>query len=256
MVRLLGLEFHLCEAGLNLGALLAFTAVFGMGGAFISLAMSKWGAKRMVGARVIEQPATLVERWLVDTVRRQVQIAGIGMLEVAIYEAPKANAFATGMNRNSALVAVSTGLLRAMDWDEAEVVLGHEVSHVANGDMVTLALIQGVVNTFVIFLSRIVGHFVDRAVFKSQREHGPAYFVTVIVAHLVLGILASIIVIWFSRRREFRADRGGAQLWRDGTRWLRPCTPSRPPTSRVTCRSGWPPSASPAPSAANCGACS
>lgn len=211
-VQLLGLEPHLADAGLNLGSLLAFSAVFGMGGAFISLAISKWSAKRMVGARMIEQPATQDERWLVDTVRRQAQAARIGMPEVAIYDAPEVNAFATGMSRNNALVAVSSGLLRAMSRDEAEAVLAHEVSHVANGDMVTLALIQGVLNTFVIFLSRVIGHFVDRVVFKTERGHGPAYLVTLIVAQLVLGILASIIVMWFSRRREFRADRGGATL--------------------------------------------
>lgn len=211
-VQLLGLEPHLADAGLNLGSLLAFSAVFGMGGAFISLAISKWSAKRMVGARMIEQPATQDERWLVDTVRRQAQAARIGMPEVAIYDAPEVNAFATGMSRNNALVAVSSGLLRAMSRDEAEAVLAHEVSHVANGDMVTLALIQGVLNTFVIFLSRVIGYFVDRVVFKTERGHGPAYLVTLIVAQLVLGILASIIVMWFSRRREFRADRGGATL--------------------------------------------
>ncbi|MEZ5616415.1 MAG: protease HtpX [Rhodocyclaceae bacterium] len=212
VVQLLGLEPMLADGGLNLGGLLAFAAVFGMGGAFISLAMSKWSAKRMVGAHVIEQPSSEVERWLVETVRRQAQMAGIGMPEVAIYDAPEVNAFATGMNRNNALVAVSTGLLRAMKQDEAEAVLAHEVSHVANGDMVTLALIQGVVNTFVIFLSRVIGHVVDRVVFKTERGHGPAYFITLIVAQMVLGILASIIVFWFSRQREFRADAGAARL--------------------------------------------
>ena len=212
VVQLLGLEPVLADGGLNLGSLLAFAAVMGMGGAFISLAMSKWSAKRMVGAHVIEQPSSEIERWLVETVRRQAQVAGIGMPEVAIYEAPEVNAFATGMSRNSALVAVSTGLLRAMDRGEAEAVLAHEVSHVANGDMVTLALIQGVVNTFVIFLSRVIGHVVDRVVFKTERGHGPAYFVTLIVAQMVLGILASIIVFWFSRQREFRADAGAARL--------------------------------------------
>ena len=212
VVQLLGLEPVLADGGLNLGSLLAFAAVMGMGGAFISLAMSKWSAKRMVGAHVIEQPSSEVERWLVETVRRQAQAAGIGMPEVAIYEAPEVNAFATGMSRNNALVAVSTGLLRAMDRGEAEAVLAHEVSHVANGDMVTLALIQGVVNTFVIFLSRVIGHVVDRVVFKTERGHGPAYFVTLIVAQMVLGILASIIVFWFSRQREFRADAGAARL--------------------------------------------
>ena len=212
VVQLLGLEPMLADGGLNLGGLLAFAAVFGMGGAFISLAMSKWSAKRMVGAHVIGQPSTEVERWLVETVRRQAQAADIGMPEVAIYEAPEVNAFATGMSRNNALVAVSTGLLRAMERNEAEAVLAHEVSHVANGDMVTLALIQGVVNTFVIFLSRVIGHVVDRVVFKTERGHGPAYFVTLIVAQMVLGILASIIVFWFSRQREFRADAGAARL--------------------------------------------
>ena len=211
-LRLLGVEPYLTQQGLNPGSLLVFAAVMGMGGSFISLAISKWTAKRMTGAQVIESPATSTELWLVETVRRQAQAAGIGMPEVAIYGSPDINAFATGMSRNKALVAVSTGLLQHMSRDEAQAVLGHEISHVANGDMVTLALIQGVVNTFVIFLSRVIGHAVDRIVFKSEREHGPAYFVTYIVAELVLGVLASIIVMWFSRRREFRADRGGAEL--------------------------------------------
>lgn len=211
-LRLLGVEPYLTQQGLNLGSLLAFAAAMGMGGAFISLAISKWSAKRMTGARVIEAPATSGEAWLVETVRRQAQAAGIGMPEVAIFDSPDINAFATGMSRNSALVAVSTGLLQAMNRDEAEAVLGHEISHVANGDMVTLALIQGVVNTFVIFLSRVIGQIVDRVVFKTERGQGPAFYVTYIVAEMVLGILASIIVMWFSRQREFRADRGGAQL--------------------------------------------
>jgi len=200
------------DTGLNLPALLIMAAVFGFGGSFISLAISKWMAKRAVGARVIERPANSTEQWLVDTVRRQAKQAGIGMPEVAIYDAPDVNAFATGMNRNSALVAVSTGLLNAMDRDEAEAVLGHEISHVANGDMVTLALIQGVLNTFVIFLSRVIGFVVDRMILKNERGYGIGYFVTTIVAQIVLSILASMIVMWFSRRREFRADRGGAQL--------------------------------------------
>jgi heat shock protein HtpX len=161
---------------------------------------------------VIEQPRTQTEIWLVETVRRQAQMANIGMPEVAIYDAPEVNAFATGMSKNNALVAVSTGLLASMTKDEAEAVLAHEVSHVANGDMVTLALIQGVVNTFVIFLSRVIGHLVDRVVFKTERGHGPAFWVTAIIAELILGILASIIVMWFSRQREFRADAGGANL--------------------------------------------
>jgi heat shock protein HtpX len=211
-LRLLGVEPYLAQQGLNLGSLLIFAAVMGMGGSFISLAISKWTAKRMTGARVIESPATSTEFWLVETVRRQAQAAGIGMPQVAIFDSPDINAFATGMSRNKALVAVSSGLLQHMSRNEAEAVLGHEISHVANGDMVTLALIQGVVNTFVIFLSRVIGHAVDRIVFKSERAHGPAFLVTYIIAELVLGVLASIIVMWFSRRREFRADRGGAKL--------------------------------------------
>lgn len=213
-LRLLGVERLLDEQGVGLdyNGLLIFAAVLGFGGSLISLAISKWTAKRMTGARVIEQPGNASERWLVETVRRQAQRAGIGMPEVAIFDSPDPNAFATGWNRNSALVAVSTGLLRHMDQDEVEAVLGHEVSHVANGDMVTLALIQGVVNTFVIFLSRVIGHIVDRVVFRTERGHGPAFWITAIVAELVLGILASIVVMWFSRRREFRADVGGAEL--------------------------------------------
>ena len=213
-LRLLGVERILDESGsqLNLNSLLIFAAVFGFGGAFISLAMSKWTAKRFTGAEVIEQPRNTSEQWLMQTVARQTKQAGIGMPEVAIYNSPDVNAFATGMSRNNALVAVSTGLLNGMTQDEAEAVLGHEVSHVANGDMVTLALIQGVVNTFVIFLSRVIGHTVDRVVFKNEQGHGPAFWVSVIVAELVLGILASIIVMWFSRQREFRADDGGASL--------------------------------------------
>jgi heat shock protein HtpX len=198
--------------GLNYNALLIFATLFGMGGAFISLAMSKWTAKRFTGAQVIERPRNEGERWLVETVQRLARAAGIGMPEVALYDSPDVNAFATGMSRDKALVAVSSGLLHAMSRDEAEAVLGHEVTHVANGDMVTLALIQGVVNTFVIFLSRVIGDLVDRAVFKNERGHGPAFWIISIVAELVLGILASTIVFWFSRRREFRADAGGARL--------------------------------------------
>ena len=198
--------------GLDLANLVVFAAVFGFGGSLISLALSKWTAKRLTGARVITTPSNEVEAWLVQTVERQARNAGIGMPEVAIYDAPDVNAFATGMRRNSALVAVSTGLLRAMNRDEAEAVLGHEVSHVANGDMVTLALIQGVVNTFVIVASRVVGHLVDRVVFRTERGHGPAFFITSMVAQMVFGILASIIVCWFSRQREFRADAGAAGL--------------------------------------------
>jgi heat shock protein HtpX len=211
-MRLLGVEPYLNEQGLNLNALLIFAAVMGFGGAFISLAISKWTAKMSVGARVISDPRTEAELWLVQTVMRQARAAGIGMPEVAIYDSPEVNAFATGMNKNAALVAVSTGLLASMTREEAEAVLGHEVSHVANGDMVTLALIQGVVNTFVMFLSRVIGHTVDRVVFKNEQGHGPAFFVTMIVAEVILGILASIIVMWFSRQREFRADAGGAAL--------------------------------------------
>lgn len=214
VLRLLGVDTALERqgGGLNMQGLLIMAAVIGMGGSFISLAMSKWSAKHMTGARVIEQPANPTERWLVETVRRQAQKAGIGMPEVAVYNAPEPNAFATGMNRDSALVAVSTGLLNAMSQDEVEAVLGHEISHVANGDMVTLALIQGVVNTFVIFLSRVVGYVVDRVVLKNERGHGVGFFVTTLVAQLVLGILASMIVMWFSRQREFRADAGSARL--------------------------------------------
>ncbi len=213
-LQLLGFEGFLDQQGvdLNLESLLLFAAVFGMGGSFMSLAMSKWTAKRFTGARVIEQPTDSSEQWLVNTVRRQAGQAGIGMPEVAIYDAPDVNAFATGMSRNNALVAVSTGLLRTMTRDEAEAVMAHEISHVANGDMITLALIQGVINTFVIFLSRVIGHVVDRVVFKTERGHGPAFWITAIVAEIILAVLASIIVMWFSRQREFRADAGGAKL--------------------------------------------
>jgi heat shock protein HtpX len=212
-MQLLGIDRMLAQdTGLNLQGLLMMAALFGFGGSFISLLISKWMAKRATGAHVIEVPANMSERWLVDTVKRQAEKAGIGMPEVAIYDAPEINAFATGWNKNSALVAVSTGLLQNMTQEEAEAVLGHEVSHVANGDMVTLTLIQGVLNTFVIFLSRVVGYVVDRVVFKNDRGHGPGFWVTTIVAQLVLGILASIVVMWFSRFREFRADAGGAAL--------------------------------------------
>jgi heat shock protein HtpX len=214
VLNLLGVGSMLDEqgVGLDMTNLLIFASVFGFGGAFISLAMSKFVAKRMTGARVITTPANEAEAWLLQTVKQQAEIAGIGMPEVAIYDAPEVNAFATGMRRNNALVAVSTGLLRSMTRDEAEAVMAHEVSHVANGDMVTLALIQGVVNTFVIVLSRVVGHFVDRVVFKTERGHGPAFYITSIVAQIVFGILASVIVFWFSRQREFRADAGAARL--------------------------------------------
>lgn len=214
VLSLLGVGRLLDEqgVGLDLYNLVVFAAVFGFGGSLISLAISKWTAKRLTGARTIETPRGELETWLVQTVRRQAAEAGIGMPEVAIYDSPDVNAFATGARRNSALVAVSTGLLRQMTRDEAEAVLGHEVSHVANGDMVTLALIQGVVNTFVIVASRVVGHLVDRVVFKTEKGHGPAFYLTSVVTQLVFGILASVIVFWFSRQREFRADAGGARL--------------------------------------------
>jgi heat shock protein HtpX len=214
VLSILGVDSLLQEnnVDLDLQALLVFSAVFGMGGSFISLAMSKWSAKRMTGAQVIEQPQNKTQQWLLATVKRQAEQAGIAMPEVAIYNSPDINAFATGMSRNSALVAVTTGLINNMKMDEAEAVLGHEISHVANGDMVTLALIQGVVNTFVIFFSRVVGHVVDRVVFKTERGYGPAYYITSILAQIVFGILASAIVMYFSRLREFRADAGGASL--------------------------------------------
>jgi heat shock protein HtpX len=210
LVRMLGIQEM--PGGLNLQSLVIFAAVIGFGGSFISLAMSKWMAKRATGATVIEQPRNSTEQWLIETVRRQAKQAGIGMPEVAVYEAPDVNAFATGMSRDSALVAVSTGLLNAMDKDEAEAVLGHEITHVSNGDMVTLALIQGVLNTFVIVLSRVVGYFVDRVILKNERGAGIGFFVSSLVAQVILGILASMIVMWFSRQREFRADAGGAKL--------------------------------------------
>jgi heat shock protein HtpX len=212
VVHLLGLDRFLTQGGYSVGGLLAFAAVFGFGGAFISLAISKWMAKRAMGVRVITQPGNSTETWLLSTVQAHARTAGIGMPEVGIFDSPEPNAFATGASRNKALVAVSTGLLRRMSQSEAEAVIGHEVSHVANGDMVTLTLIQGVVNTFVIFLSRLVGNLVDRTVFRSEDGRGPAYFISVIVSEIVLGVLASMIVLWFSRQREFRADQGGAKL--------------------------------------------
>ena len=212
-LRLLGVDRWMDETGaIDFSALLVLSAVIGFSGSLISLAMSKWSAKRMVGAQVIDNPVDPTERWLVDTVSRQALSAGIGMPEVAIYDAPDVNAFATGWNRNDALVAVSTGLLRNMSRDEAEAVLAHEISHVANGDMVTLALIQGVVNTFVIFFAKLFGYFVDRVILKNDRGHGIGMIAAEIVAQLVLGVLASMIVMWFSRQREFRADAGGANL--------------------------------------------
>ena len=214
VLRLLGVDSYLEQSGtgLNYEALLIFSAIFGFGGAFISLAISKWMAKRTTGAQVITQPRNEVESWLVNVVQRQARQAGIDTPEVAIYPAADMNAFATGARRNNALVAVSAGLLQNMPRDEVEAVIAHEISHVANGDMVTLTLVQGVVNTFVIFLSRIVGHFVDRVLLRNESGAGIGYFVSVIVAQIVLGILASTIVMWVSRRREFRADAGSAQL--------------------------------------------
>ncbi|WP_306518456.1 protease HtpX [Rheinheimera sp.] len=199
----------------SMGGLLVLAAVFGFGGSFISLAMSKWMAKRSTGAVVIEQPRNATEQWLMSTVARQAQQAGIGMPEVAIYDSPEMNAFATGMNRNNALVAVSTGLLRNMREDEVEAVLAHEVSHVANGDMVTLTLIQGVVNTFVIFMARLIAGAISNAGRSSDEESssgGFAYMATVFVLEMIFGVLASVIVMWFSRQREYRADAGAAKL--------------------------------------------
>lgn len=212
--RLLGLDGTAVRAGggIDLSSLLVMSAIIGFAGSLVSLALSKWTAIRLMGARVIENPGNANEIWLVDTVRRQAERAGIGMPDVAIFEAPEPNAFATGARRDHALVAVSTGLLHAMSRDEVEAVLAHEVSHVANGDMVTLALIQGVVNTFVVFLSRLVGHVLDRAIFRSESGHGPGFFITSFVAQILFGILASAIVMWFSRQREFRADAGAATL--------------------------------------------
>jgi len=212
--RLLGIEGLLQQnrVDLDMNALLVYAAVIGFSGSLISLFLSKWMAKRSMGVQLIEHPADDTERWLFNVVSNQAASAGIQMPEVGIFQHPSPNAFATGWNKNDALVAVSTGLLQHMNRDEVEAVLGHEVSHVANGDMVTLALIQGVVNTFVVFLSRVIGHFVDRMVFKVERGHGPAFWIVSMLAEFVLGILAMTIVMWFSRWREFRADSGGAQL--------------------------------------------
>jgi len=212
VVRLLGVDRFLAAGGINYVSLLIFAAVIGFGGSFISLAMSKWMAKWSVGAQVIVQPRSQAEIWLVDTVKKQASMAGVGMPEVAVFDSDSPNAFATGMNRNKALVAVSTGLLQTMSRSEVEAVLAHEMTHVSNGDMITLSLIQGVVNTFVIFLSRVVGFFVDRVVLKNEEGHGIGFFITSIVAQIVFGILASIIVMWFSRKREYAADAGGAKL--------------------------------------------
>jgi len=211
-MRLLGVEPFLNANGLNLNSLLIFAAVMGFGGAFISLAISKWSAKKMSGAVTIENPKTPDEIWLMNTVKKQSETVGIQIPEVAIFNSPVVNAFATGMSRNSSLVAVSSGLLEMMTKDEAEAVIGHEISHIANGDMVTLTLIQGVVNTFVLFFSRVIGYTVDKVVFKTRQGTGPAFFITMIISELLLGVLASIVVMWFSRQREYRADIGGGQL--------------------------------------------
>jgi heat shock protein HtpX len=211
-LRLLGVEPWLNQNGINFKSLLIFGAVLGFGGAFVSLAISKWMAKRAMGVHVIDTPRNPDEVWLVETVRRLAQQAGIGMPEVGYFESPAPNAFATGARRDKSLVAVSTGLLRSMSRNEVEAVLGHEVSHVANGDMVTLTLIQGVVNTFVFVASRLIGNIVDKVVFRNERGQGPAFWITTLAAELVLAFLATMVVMWFSRQREFRADAGGAGL--------------------------------------------
>jgi len=213
-LRILGVDSLLAENGsdLNLNALLIFASVFGFGGAFISLAASKWMAKKMTGVRIIDSPSNNVETWIIDTVEKQSKTVGIKMPEVGIFPSPAMNAFETGASKNNALVAVSQGLLDNMSQGEIEAVIGHEMSHVANGDMVTLTLIQGVVNTFVIFFSRIIGHFVDRVILKNDRGYGIGYFVATIFAEIILSILASTIVMYFSRKREFVADTGGADL--------------------------------------------
>lgn len=213
MMNLLGVGNYMQGTNLDLGNLFAFAAIFGFAGSFVSLAMSKWMAKMSVGAQVITQPRNADEQWLMDTVGRQSEKAGIKMPEVAIYDSPEPNAFATGMTKNSSLVAVSTGLLRSMRQNEVEAVLAHEVAHVANGDMVTMALLQGVLNTFVIFFAKIVAYVVDRVVLKNEEEgHSWTFIIVDIVAQILFGILASIVSMWFSRRREFHADNGGAYL--------------------------------------------
>jgi len=211
---LLGLSGTLDAQGINLdlNALLIISGVIGMTGSFISLAMSKWTAKQAMGVQVIERPQNQTEQWLSSIVSNHAKKAGIGMPEVGIFQAPEANAFATGMNRNNALVAVSTGLLQRMNKDEIEAVVGHEVTHVANGDMVTMALMQGVLNTFVYFFASIIGHVVDRTILQNEREHGAGYFLAQMVAQIALGFLATMLVMWFSRYREFKADAGGANL--------------------------------------------
>ncbi len=213
-LSLLGFEGYLAANGvdLNLSSLLVFCFVFGMAGSVVSLLLSKTMAKMGTGTQIIQQPRNEDEKWLVETVAELAKDAGIGMPEVGIFQSQTSNAFATGWDRNNALVAVSTGLLSRFSRDEARAVMAHEIGHVANGDMVTLALIQGVVNTFVMFFSRVIGHTIDRAVFKTERGHGPAFYITTFVAEIILGVLASMIVFWFSRQREFRADIAGAQL--------------------------------------------
>jgi heat shock protein HtpX len=212
VIQLLGVGPWLTQRGIELGPLLIIGSIFGFGGAFFSLAISKWIAKRSMGVQVITDPQGDRERWLVATVRRQAEAAGIGMPEVGIFDSLEPNAFATGASRNHALVAVSTGLLDRMTRAEAEAVMGHEITHVANGDMVTLTLIQGVVNTFVFVLSRVIGRFVDRVVFRDEDGRGIGFFVSTLIAQIALSALATMVVMWFSRRREFRADAGGAQL--------------------------------------------
>ena len=210
-ISVLGLDRWLTAEGIDYQKLLAFSAVLGFGGAFISLLISKTIAKWSTGAQLIDGSEGTTQYWLVQTVQKLAERAGIGMPEVAVYEGPP-NAFATGAFKNSALVAVSSGLVESMSREEVEAVLGHEISHVANGDMVTLTLIQGVLNTFVVFLSRVIGFIVDRAIFRTERGIGPGFYITMIVSQILLGVLASIIVAWFSRRREFRADAGSAGL--------------------------------------------
>ena len=213
-LQLLGVESILQQNGvdLDLGSLLVFCAVFGMAGSLVSLLMSKFMAKRAMGVQIIEQPQGRQQQWLISTVQQLSQDAGIGMPEVGVFPSQVSNAFATGWNKNDALVAVSDGLLNRMSADEVKAVLGHEIGHVANGDMVTLALIQGVVNTFVMFAARVIGHVADRVIFKTERGYGPGYWIVTLIAQFVLGILASMIVMWFSRRREYRADSAGANL--------------------------------------------
>jgi len=239
VIQLFGIDQWLAQRGQNYQGLLVFAAIFGFGGAFFSLLISKWMAKMAMRVKVIAQPANEMEQWLVATVRRHAETAGIGMPEVGVFDSPDPNAFATGASRNASLVAVSTGLLRNMRREEVEAVLGHEIAHVANGDMVTLTLIQGVLNTFVIFLARVIGGVVDSAMRgnNDSRGAGIGYFMTVMVAQIFLGLVASVIVAWFSRRREFRADAGGADL--AGTRSMigalealkRAHTPSQLPES-------------------------